>query len=333
MKALLFVLATVLPSITLAANFYVMDTVPEEGASKDDARVATRLIKNAVSNRPSDQLVEDEFRADYILQPRLMRLGESLILTVEKNRGEETLFAAQTKVSSVENLDRAARNAAFAAIDEPSLERMPQRRSIASENVESNVPYRVEPARPQRIIVVPPASEPQAAILEPSSSGQTSSVPIIDVMPRRKVSYWTAGIGPMIGRQLETDSVFYNFALGHVWDINPRASVKAIGEASFSSGNDGARFFNIGAGGNYFFPTRDYSNGPFVTADIGYGFAEDRSDDEAEGFSFGTGVGYQFFRDTETTLDLLLRYQTIFDQVDANSSNPSLVGVRMAVNF
>jgi hypothetical protein len=326
--------AVLAPTAAFAANFFVQDTVVDDGIDAEAARVATNLVKNAVAARAADQLVADEYRASYVLQPRLMRLGDSWILTVEKIRGQETLFAAQTKVRRIDQLDQAARSATSAAIDEPSLQEGP--RNLAGVQADPAIPYRVAPSTRDRIIVVDPSGSVSGTTTDlesARSSGEIRSDRAADLWPaERKVSYWTIGIGPFLSRRLESDSVMYNFALGHTWDINPRASVKAIGEANFSSSGDGARFFNLAAGANYFFPTRDVDTSPYVTADIGYGFATNVSRDEAEGFSFGTGVGFQFFRTTETTLDLLLRYAVIFDNVNGDG-NPGVAGLRMAVNF
>lgn len=317
-----------------AATYFVMDTLAEPTVAPTDARVATDLVRSSVSSRPADILVEDEFRADFILQPKLLQLGESFILTVEKRRGQEILFAAQSKIREIDQLDRAARATTNAAIEQPSAVRRPPSAVAAVPRGTA-----ATPAVPYQIYAVPTDE-----IRGGSISGTTSSPEDQNVGPEvradrpsiyareRKVDYWTIGIGPFLARRLETDSVLYNFTLGHRWDINPRAAVRVTGEASLSSGGEDARFFNIGTGANYFFPG-SFENAPYVTADIGYGWATDARGNDGEGFSFGTGVGYEFFRNTETTLDLLLRYTVIFDQIENRGGDPSVVGVRMAVNF
>lgn len=304
-------------STAWAEDYFVSETLAGNGIDEETARVATRLVKSAVSARPSDTVTGSEAGADYVLQPRLMRLGTSYILTVEKIHGAETLFAAQSKIAQLDQLDRAAFNVTTSAIEEPTYGRRPQR-GIASEPRPA-VPFQQESRTP--------ASSPRAA------SGEGRSVaPGVSALPLgRKVGYWSVGVGPFLSNRLETDNFMYNLLIGHTWDINPYVSLKVLGEANLSSGTGGARFLNFATGATYFLPSVS-NNSPYVTADIGYGFAEDRTDDTAEGFSLGTGVGYQFFRNTETTLDLLLRFATILDPIDGEG-NPSVVGVRLAVNF
>jgi hypothetical protein len=300
------------PALSHAAAYFVRDAVIESDVNDTDARATTSLIRDAVSARSGDVLVHDEYRADYVLQPRLMRLGESLILTVEKIRGEETLFAAQVKVNRIEQLDGASRAATHAAIDEPSL---PSPRSIASVEVPPIVPFRA-----------PQATGPQPPF-PPQARART-----IDVLPDdRKVSYWTMGVGPFRSRRLASDNLMYNFTIGHTWDINPAASVKILGEGYFSSGGDRARLFNVATGASVFLPGQSPDTAAYLTGDLGYGFTTTATGEDGEGFSFGTGVGVQFFRTTETTLDLLLRYSVVFDANDGG--DPSAIGVRLAVNF
>lgn len=300
------------PALGWSAAFYVHETIAEPGIALEDARAATNLIKSSVAARSSDTLIDDDYRADYNLQPRLMRLGDSTILTIEKMRANEVLYTAQVKVDRIDQLDRAARNATFAAIDEPSLA---QRRSGT-------------------IVETRPETGPPVTIYTgPYTSGETArSVSRgVNVLPmERKVAYWTVGVGPFIPRRLDSESLMYGFMGGRIWDINPRFSAKAIIEANFSSGAEKARLFNFATGGSYFFDSARATS-PYATVDIGYGLA-DTDDESAEGFSFGTGAGIQFFRDTETTLDLLVRYAVVLNSVNGEG-DPSVIGLRMAVNF
>jgi hypothetical protein len=304
----------------LAASYFVADTIAEDGILPADARAATNLVKSSVSERHGDSLVENEARASYVLQPRMMKLGDSYILTVEKSHGQETLFAAQAKISRVDQLDRAARSATTAAIEEPSA----QEGAVAI-----NPQPRYQP-RPTVIYQVPVEDTTSATTIKREDTTIYADQPAIT---DRKVSYWTVGFGPAVSARLEDDSVMYSFMAGHTWDINPRAEMKVLAEANLSSGDEGARFFNIGTGANFFLPETTPDTAPFVTADIGYGMAEDASNDDADGFSVGLGAGFQFFRTTQTTMDVLVRYVRVLDEVDRGDSNPSVLGARLAVNF
>lgn len=326
---LAFAIIALMPRSSRAADFFIRETIAESGVAPEDARAATALVRNAVASRAADQAVEAEAQGAYVLQPHLIRLGDSWILTVEKVRGQEILFAAQSKINRIDQLDGAARSTVFAAIDEPSP------KSIQAGQV---VPYQVTPAYPSTqaahptVVPLPGTIQGTSQVMPQPTTG-ASVGRTINVLPAgRKVSYWTIGMGPSVGQRLKTDNVMYDIAAGHIWDVNPRASVKLMGEGAFTSGNETGHFVNFSTGVNYFFPTMTVDTSPYLTTDIGYGFARDAQSNVAEGFSWGLGIGYQFFRATETTLDLLLRYATIFDPI-GDTGNPSVIGARLAVNF
>ena len=115
----------IVPFSARAASFYVRDTRVQAGISVEDARTVTSLVRNAVSSRSGDELALDPSGSDYELQPQIMKLGESFLFTVEKIRGQQVLFAAQSKLERLDQLDVASRTATNAAIEEPSLPKRP----------------------------------------------------------------------------------------------------------------------------------------------------------------------------------------------------------------
>ncbi len=319
---LALVVALTIPKIAIAADFFVRDAIPENGVAIEDARATTNLVKNAVVARSTDRVLQIETPDAYILQPHLMKLGDSWILTVEKLRGSETLFAAQSKTTRLDQLDSAARSATFAAIDEPS-----PRTQVATG---AAVPYQVPPIQNQPPIQVQPAVNQPAPY---ANQGGTTAGRTIDVLPaNRKVSYWSIGVGPFFPHRLQNNTVMYDIAAGHAWDINPRAGVKVTAEGNFSSGAQTGTFLNFSTGANYYVRTLGYDTAPYFTGDMGYGFARSAEQQTAEGFSLGVGAGFEFFRTTETTLDLLFRYNIILNTI-AGEGYPSVLGARLAVNF
>ncbi|MES2963938.1 MAG: hypothetical protein V4760_08610 [Bdellovibrionota bacterium] len=315
-----------------AASFYVRDTHAQNGISQQDARTVTSLVRTAVSSRSGDELAVDPNSADYELQPSLLMLGESYLFTVEKIRGQQVLFAAQSKLERIDQLDVASRSTTTAAIEEPSLPKRP----VVAQQIPSNPTYiyQVPAAQPPTVVSgTTQAVQPQVINVAPAPGTAVIQSQTPSLLPGRKMGYWTVGFGPFVPRKLGSDKAMYGVSAGRVWDVNPRASVKIIGEGTFSSGSEGARFFDVAAGANYFLSQSNAETAPYVTADFGYGIADDVADRSAEGFSFGTGFGIQFFRTTETTLDVLLRYAVILDDVEGTSSNPSIFGARLAVNF
>lgn len=318
-----------------AADYFVRDGIAESGVALEEAKAAAELVRNAVAARAGDRLFDDESRAQFILQPRLLKLGDSWVLTVEKLAGSQIVFAAQSKVPAIDQLDRAARSATMTVMGEAEANRgirivqvapapvAPVATTSATSISATSAPVTAPPPAP---IAVAPAAEPETPTMG-RSVGRT-----VDVLPAgRKMSYWSIGAGPFLGRWMNTDNVMYDFAFGHNWDINPRATVKLTAETDFSSGNENARFLNLSVGANYYLPP-SMENAPYVSTDMGYGYARSGKGNTAEGFSLGIGAGYQFFRTTETTMDLLLRYAIVFDEM-VGGGNPSVTGLRLAVNF
>jgi hypothetical protein len=299
-----------------AVEVYVEDTIVQSGANQQDATTAQELVSNSVARTGRDHLTDDMASADVILQPRLMKLGDSYVLTVERRRGDDVVYASQVKASSLSDLDRAARRATVAALSGSASE---YSRSATTETVEDRTEDRT-------VIINNNAADDEIADYRLTRKGY-------QLTPgARPNGYWSIGIGPMIGKNMETDDVFYNLSIGRYWDIDPRASVKAIGEMNFATGDESATLMNFGLGASWFFAA-DPNGAAYVTSDLGFGFASDADEEDADGFSFGAGVGYQFFRTRAAALDLQLRYLTILEETNKDEGFPRMLGARLAVNF
>ena len=416
------------PSSAFAASYFVRDTAAEPNVNSADALIATNLVKSAVSERRNDRLSQLEYRAAYTLQPRLIKLGDRYLLTVEKIRGSETLFAAQAKIDNIDELDEAAKSATFEAIDEPSKPlkqvaaadensedesevaapysnlqpvdytgsqragRQQQQRPAARTNQQvrygnayaqrdlrrdagsasgsttsaNDNSYQNYPDHGSSVDTSSPSVSPSASASAPASASTQPANPsmnqqqqyapqqqppaqqnayaptqpaarstthAVDVIPTGgKTDHWNVGFGPFVSRQLGSDNVMYDIVGGHSFDLNSMVTLKGSVEGAFSSGADKAHFFNIAAGGNYYFPGGG-DTAPYLSGDIGYGFAQDAQSSTGEGFSTGIGGGLEFFRNQATTLDLLLRYTVIFDSTSPQYGKPSILGARLAVNF
>ena len=155
---------------------------------------------------------------------------------------------------------------------------------------------------------------------------------IVSEFPERQGSRWLVGLGPMVSRHMASDQVMYGLAGEFVWDLNPFLSTKVMLEANLTGGGDGAQYYNGSVGGNYYFVNR-IENAPYVTADVGYGFASSIADGTAEGFSLGLGVGYELLRTSTNPLDLSFRFSTIFSGMSKGYGDPSIIGARISVSI
>lgn len=78
------------------------------GVNGDDLATATELVQSSVSEVSSDTIVNQASRADFVLQPRLVRLGWAYLMTLSKVKNGETLSSSQLKAQTMDELDKVA---------------------------------------------------------------------------------------------------------------------------------------------------------------------------------------------------------------------------------
>ena len=443
--------AVVWPAQAHADTIFVKDPITESGITSDEAQAAKALIRSAVANRAGDQLVSNESTSKIQLQPRLLRLGDVFLLTLEKAVGGEIVYVSQTKFPRITELDMAARRTVSNVLAEPlasykksgaprypsapfsdasigadsqanhqqvknkNVDRPAEDTATASanpsawknpngppinspssngaigsagsdskspnSNVESNAAGNQassgnDGSRDSQGNTGNSVKQVQALGQEPDPSqtpgqnqgqnqgqssnddqmhngqnanGSTKRAPkpadpadvtrsshqlrdIVNEFPERQTNRWLVGLGPMISRHMASDQVMYGLSGAYVWDMNPFLSTKASIEANLTGGGDGGQYYNAAIGGNYYFVSR-IENAPYVTADIGYGYASSLADGFAEGFSLGLGAGYELLRTSTNPLDLSLRFSTIFSGMSKGYGDPSIIGARVSVSI
>jgi hypothetical protein len=176
------------------------------------------------------------------------------------------------------------------------------------------------------------ATEEAAPYEAAPAEARTEARPNYQLSPADRKSYWTVGAGPFFGRRLENDDVYYNVAGGHVWDVHPQASVRAMLDYTGSTGDADAYMVSLTGGASWFFATTQ-NGAPYVTGDLGYGFAQTAdTESDSDGITFGAAVGYQFMRTDRTSLDVQFRYAVLTSEA-IDEGFPQVYGARLAVNF
>lgn len=298
MKTILLVLLTAGHS-AFAANVFVQEAIQENASSKWGT-ATTSLVRDAVTSHGEHRLSRNQAAADYVLQPKLLGLGESYVLTIEKKRGDQVVLAKQVRLATLDDLDQAAARATHEALASSPIA------SSATTDVEN-----VELDNP----------------LENSNTLEKW-----DRGPSPVYNYWTAGVGPFGGNNLDTENILYSVALGHTWDIHPRVSIRGLGEAAFSTGNEDAQVFNLAVGPSYYFMGGNNARSPYANLDFGYGFGQANNNEDLSGFTLGLGIGYRFFRTETTGMEVNLRWATLFDPA-IGDDNPQIIGARLGVDF
>ncbi len=102
----LILLALVCCALTFADSYYVEDTTGT-GLSSEDAIAVQHFVRNAVTEAGHQAVMEKE-KSQFQLRPKLIRLGRSYILTVEKRTSSALVYSTQMKAAQIEELDDVA---------------------------------------------------------------------------------------------------------------------------------------------------------------------------------------------------------------------------------
>jgi hypothetical protein len=140
-------LLVLVSSAAQAAQVYVAPATGS-GVSPSDLETTTELIQTAVPDVSSNTITNDQDKADLILQPRVVRLGEAYILSLSKIQNGETVYSSELKAAHIEELDkvserltrsvlageRAKSNPRVGEITDEEAKQGTQRRPVRTEN-------------------------------------------------------------------------------------------------------------------------------------------------------------------------------------------------------
>lgn len=141
------------------------------------------------------------------------------------------------------------------------------------------------------------------------------------------VRQWVFGLGPSLGRNLNSTDIGVSWALGYSFGLSPNFSARAgLDFGSFNQGN--SSYWNFALGGDWF-PDEEAS-GPFVSGEFGYGRSRSSEtspqnrDEVVRGFTIGAGAGYRFARTSKVNLGVTFKYVT---WTERNSAGVPGVGI------
>lgn len=141
---------------------------------------------------------------------------------------------------------------------------------------------------------------------------------------------WYLGFGPVALGNLNATGVGIGFEGARAWDVGI-ASVKLFGIFALR----GSSYFGqFGLGINKFLSDGEYA--PYVTADLGYGFAKvDEGSvfagESTSGFVLGGGAGVQLFRSATVNVDVGLRAALLLSSTSLGQ--PTLLFFRVGLFF
>ncbi|MES2964387.1 MAG: hypothetical protein V4760_10880 [Bdellovibrionota bacterium] len=265
----------------------------------------TDLVSKAVHSMPEHNLVSVEGDADFVLQPSIVSRGEQQLLRIEKQKDGQVMAMSEEPINSVN-----ASNDRAMAVTETAL----QEDTYVGQSSESD------------------DGGTQSATTTSASEASNEVVGASPIMGQREFpGFFQLAVGPSFGLGMDTDAVMTNVMAAYNYTFSDGVIGKGFVDGNFGSGSDSARFINVGVGGEFYPSQNLISFGkPYVAADAGYAFTRDNDDNTEDGIAVGAGVGFKFAA-AALNMDVNLHYTLLTEQID--STNPSVFGVRLAVNF
>lgn len=262
---LTFLITSLTTSLAMAESYYVKPIV-SSGLSATDADSVYQLVQAAVSEAGAT-LANNEGSADAALEPKVMRLGSSFILSVSKVRHGSIVFSQKAHAATIEDMDTVANRVVRAVIKEKRFETDTKVSDVTED--EKTRGMRRKDVVSQWFLGFGPAY---------STNLNTTNMGL-----NLEVGYsW--GIDPQaairlqadFGNMSQSDALYTNFNLGVDY---------------FLSENNTSPFVQV-----------DFGYGG-VTADDQNAIL---SSDRASGFTVGAGLGVRFFRASRVNLGLTL---------------------------
>jgi hypothetical protein len=258
-------------ALARAATYFVEPTTGV-GATASELEASTELVRHGASGMPGQALVGDRDKAQFVLRPKLTRLGKSLILTVEKLAKDDSsrvLASGQLKAASMDELDQVAARATRAAMAGTSAQTVTQVGELTEAEANAGTHRR-------------PAFRSQ-----------------------------TVAFGPASLNQLDASGVAYGLSYYHGF-TSDWLTAKFLGEFTFKDtaflGNLGlGGDFALTSQEHAPFLSADLGYG--VGKMKGTGLF---SGELISGFALGGGVGMKFMRNSTVQVEAILRYTALY---------------------
>jgi hypothetical protein len=345
-----------------AADIFVRDANGSELSNNQRTNV-TDMVKRAVRQMPEHTLVQSENRADFVLQPSVIKKADDTYLRIEKRKDGDLISQSEERIDAMNpsndkaiaatesamQMDQVAENSSnpdlgpnngpnigtssgdTASISEDSS-------STLSDEDNSHLQSGVRDMSVQR-------NSNQSGSISGASSSSTNDSPTAsgvaggDVRAPSPVfqkpdrtGAFQIGVGPAFSLGMQSDQILYDVNIGYAMPLNEMFSGKAFGDLNLASGADANRFLNFGVGGD-FFPMQSANMlgaRPYLTADLGYAFTRDKDERTADAPAVGAGAGFKFAAQ-QLNLDVNLHYTMLTTKIQ--NDYPSILGIRAALNF
>lgn len=292
-----FVILASLLAFTPAAfaETFFLRPLKSEVLTKEDTASVNELMRMAAEGTEGATITQDEKAAEAILEPKVVKLGSTYIVSVSKIRGDKVVFSQQARSSTIEDMDTVANRVMRATINEVDFKADTRVTDVTQDQV-SRGTRRIEATR-QWYFGFGPASGNN---LNTNNSGY----------------FWQLG---------------YSWGIDPHWSINLALEAANLKNTNAYFSNlqlSGDYFFTENSTTPYV--TVGFGHGSAAAQQETQNFL-DVSDDTASGFTGSVGAGYRFFRTSSVNLGVGAKYTMIFDKT--SHGNPSMFTGAVTVYF
>ena len=344
-----------------AADFFV---APAEGVklSGDQADRITRMVRQSVRNMPEHNLVESDEEADFVLYPSIIQRDSGNYLRIEKKKDSELIsvseqsFDMDMRGENAQNVTQVAiQTDSFVAASDLQSPAMAGRRPAESDRVfndggtvsgttssageaAANMSGAVGGNMNSGAVDSRSFHDMNAIDSEPMTPGpQLNTADLRAPSPRiadgKVPGFFQVGFGPSLAMGLDSDNLLSDINVGYNYNLNERVTTKASGDFNLGLGGNAGQFINLSGGAEYYPVTNQKftRTKPYITGDAGYGFARNGETHAAgSGVTVGGGAGFKFTSE-QLNWDINAHYTLLTNTIEGQ--NPSVVGVRAALNF
>lgn len=287
-------------TMALAASVFV---TPASTEGEDGSLRASlyELVKAAVSEESGYSLIGSAKEADLTLNPRLLKLGSSYIVSVDKMKGERIIHTSKMKAASAEDLDAVSARVVRAALHETKAAEDAQVGDVTQDEV-SKTNLRIQTTRQWKLGFGP-------------AWGDQMNVDKSGIL-------FTLGFVWGIDPNFDLDLAFRSAGFDKSGESGAHFTEFLIGTNYYLTRSRNAPFLTAGVG-----RTSASVSIPDSTSII------NSSDDTINGWSVRVGVGYKFFRTSTVNLGVEANYSKVFGETSRSKQAPGLTSVALALYY
>ncbi len=284
-----------------AATVFVQPPATSEGTEAGLGSTLYELVKAAVSDESGYSLSGTAKDADVTLQPRLLKLGGSYIVSVDKLKGDKIVFTTKMKAATADDIDNVSSRVVRSALRETKATESAQVGDVTQAEINQNN-NRIQTTRQWKLGFGPAWGDQ----MNTDKSGINFTLGFV----------W--GIDP----NFDLDLNFRSTAFEKSKESGAHFTEFMIGTNYYLTRNRNAPYLTAGLGRAWASASIPDSNTLLNT-----------SDDTVNAWGARLGVGYKFFRTSTVNLGVEVNYSKVFGETSRSKSAPGLTSASLALYY